>query len=152
MSWQVACPWCGRACAIAILLAQLGDALWRAKQMVSTHSRAEGFRPLLIHIHVLPRGSKLVFWTSFLQTTSSASFGFRTRALARKTRAHGCENLRVVLQICSERCPKHVGSSRYSACKPYKRETWNCDRSLADPAHYNCDCVGICRSGSPSHA
>ena len=35
----------------------------------------------------LPRGSKLVFWTSFLQTTSSASFGFRTRALARKTRA-----------------------------------------------------------------
>ena len=42
MSWQVACPWCGRACAIAILLAQLGDALWRAKQMVSTHSRAEG--------------------------------------------------------------------------------------------------------------
>ena len=136
MSWQVACPWCGRACAIAILLAQLGDALWRAKQMVSTHSRAEGFRPLLIHIHVLP----------------SASFGFRTRALARKTRAHGCENLRFVLQICSERCPKHIGSSRYSACKPYKRETWNCDRSLADPAHYNCDCVGICRSGSPSNA
>ena len=60
----------------------------------------------------LPRGSKLVFWTSFLQTTSSASFGFRTRALARKTCARLRKQARFAVQICRERCPKHIGSSR----------------------------------------